>query len=71
MMCRVLPPTVTRRLALADVVLGRLLGIELLARLVEIGDLQIRALADAARQRRQLAEQPAQQRRSCRSRSGR
>ena len=46
----------------ADVLLDRLLLVERGLQLVEVGDLQVRAVADRPLSRRQLAEQEAQQR---------
>ena len=55
-----------RVVAVADAVGDRPLGIELLALLVEIRDLQPRAAPDRARVRLELADQQPQQRRLAR-----
>jgi len=63
------PPAVDRDEvpAVRDVVEDGRLLVELAAQLVEVGDLQVRAVPDRAALRRQLAQQQAQQRRLARS----
>ena len=57
------PPTVTVSLPSADGVDDRALGIELLALLIEVRDLHVRAAPDLARVGLELADQQPQQRR--------
>ena len=61
MMCRRWPLIVDRIGAVADVVADRFVVVQLGVQLVEIGHFQVRAVADRARLRRQLAQQQPQQ----------